>query len=190
MIVSSLPDFGPEASSEDNARAYATAGYNGGGWGGNGITTSPDGRGTPVTILAAGYASAGSIGVTNFLGVDVQPTDILFRATRYGDADLSGTVDLIDFNRLAAHFGQSGPTVFWSSGDFNFDQTVNLLDFNLLAQNFGQSAGPDGVVDPQDWSNLAAAVPEPGTALFAAAALTTLAARRFRRRCAIADRGE
>jgi hypothetical protein len=30
-----------------------------------------------------------------------------------------------------------------------------------LAGNFGLSAGADGVVDPSDWSALAAAVPEP-----------------------------
>jgi autotransporter-associated beta strand protein len=180
MIVSSLPDFGPEASSEQNARAYTTDGYNGGAWGGNGITTSPDARGDQV--LAVGYASAGSIGVTNFLGTDVLATDILFRATRYGDADLSGTVDLLDFNRLAANFGQTGANVFWSSGDFNFDQAVNLLDFNKLAENFGQSAGPDGVVDPQDWSNLAAAVPEPATGCILGLSAIALTARRFRRR--------
>jgi hypothetical protein len=40
---------------------------------------------------------------------------------------------------------------------------VNLDDFNLLAANFNLSAGPDGVVDPEDWAALAAAVPEPAS---------------------------
>ena len=50
--------------------------------------------------------------------------------------------------------------------------TVNLNDFNLMAANFGLSAaGPS--VTPQDWSALAAAVPEPagGLALGVAMAL-------------------
>jgi hypothetical protein len=36
---------------------------------------------------------------------------------------------------------------------------VNLGDFNLLAGNFGLSAAGSEVT-PQDWENLAAAVPE------------------------------
>jgi endonuclease/exonuclease/phosphatase family metal-dependent hydrolase len=79
-----------------------------------------------------------------------------------GDANLDDSVSLLDFNILAANFG-AGAGATWNLGDFNADQMVNLLDFNLLAANFGLSAGADGVVDPQDWSNLAAAVPEPGS---------------------------
>jgi hypothetical protein len=37
---------------------------------------------------------------------------------------------------------------------------INLPDFNLLAGNFGLSASPGGPT-PDDWSTLAAAVPEP-----------------------------
>jgi hypothetical protein len=84
---------------------------------------------------------------------------VLVRFTRYGDANLDGTVTTNpDFNRLAANFGLSGK--LWTDGDFNYDGSVGQTDFNLLAANFGLSAGPDGPT-PQDWATLAAAIPEP-----------------------------
>jgi hypothetical protein len=104
---------------------------------------------------------------------------VLVRYTRYGDADLNGSVNLLDFNRLAANFGTASGAV-WSQGDFNYDGGVNLLDFNRLAGNFGLSAGADGVVDPSDWSALASAVPEPS--LLFLTGVPALAGMRPRRR--------
>ena len=83
-----------------------------------------------------------------FLGKTVGPSETLVRYTRYGDANLDGTVNLADFNALAANFGQSGRV--WVQGDFTYDGVVNLIDFNALAANFGLSAGADGVIDPVD----------------------------------------
>jgi hypothetical protein len=60
--------------------------------------------------------------------------------TLSGDANLDGSVNLIDFNKLAANFGQGGR--LWFEGDFNYDGLVNLSDFNLLAGNFGQTLAP------------------------------------------------
>jgi len=37
--------------------------------------------------------------------------------TRVGDANLDGTVNLQDFNRVASNFGSSSG--LWSCGDFN-----------------------------------------------------------------------
>ena len=55
---------------------------------------------------------------------------------------------------------------------------MNLQDFNRLALNFGLSAGGPSVT-PQDWSDLAAAIPEPALGSVAAAlALATLRRRR------------
>jgi hypothetical protein len=118
---------------------------------------------------------------TGFPGLTVTksytPTTLtLLMSAIGGDANLDAHVDLFDFNILAANFGQSGKN--WFTGDFNDDGTDNLSDFNILAAHFGQSAGPDGIVDAQDWSNLAAAIPEPATASFSLAAFACLAARR------------
>ena len=57
------------------------------------------------------------------------------RESLAGDANHDGRVNLQDFNRLAAHFGQS-PRDF-TQGNFNYDSVVNLQDFNRLAARFG-----------------------------------------------------
>jgi hypothetical protein len=85
-------------------------------------------------------------------------------------------VNLADFNSLAANFGLAEGAV-WSQGDFNYDGMINLGDFNRLAANFGLSAsGPE--VTPQDWANLAAAVPEPASLSLVGLGALSLARRR------------
>lgn len=111
------------------------------------------------------------------LSVTLSVTPILIRLTRYGDADLSGFVNLADFNRLAANFGTGD---VWTEADFNYDGVSNLTDFNLLAGNFGLVATPDGPI-PGDWANLAAVVPEPAIAVGMFAALASLCSPRARR---------
>jgi hypothetical protein len=70
------------------------------------------------------------------------------RATaRPGDANFDGTVNLLDFNALAANFGATTNTS-WLSGDFNFDNRVDLTDFNILAANFGTSGVPASIPEP------------------------------------------
>ena len=135
-------------------RTLITSAYNGGSWDGNGITSSS----ANANNFGIGYAEASALASIPAIFGSVDATAVLFRFTRYGDANLDGTVNLADFNRLAANFGSTGGD--WSQGDFNYDGNVNLADFNRLAANFGLSAtGPN--VTPADWSGLAAAVPEP-----------------------------
>jgi hypothetical protein len=141
-------------------QAQIKAGYNSGAWTGNGITTSNG----DATHFAIGYGEATALASVPAIFGTVDADAVLFRETRYGDATLDGTVNLSDFNKLASNFGQTGK--FWTDGDFNYDGNVNLSDFNLLAGNFGLSAAGSEVT-PQDWANLAAAVPEPGAALLA-----------------------
>jgi hypothetical protein len=155
------------------------SGYANGAWTGNGIVSSDAATAThPRTAL--GYADAAALNLTSFDGEALDGTTVVIAYTAAGDANLDRVVNLADFNRLASNFGQIGRT--WVQGDFNYDEIVNLGDFNLLASNFGLGAGADGVVDPQDWSALAAAVPEPSmiSLPFATAALAQLA-RRVRR---------
>jgi hypothetical protein len=85
-----------------------------------------------------------------------------FQVASFGDANMDGAVNLDDFNVVASNFGQS--SMNWQQGDFTGDGNVNLDDFNLLASNFGVSAGAAGPT-AQDWSELGAAVPEPGLPL-------------------------
>jgi hypothetical protein len=131
-------------------QALLTSGYDAAAWDGNGINTS---LGTSNTF-ALGYAendnSGGGVNfTTTFEGYTVDNTAVLIRYGRYGDANLDGTVNSDDFNRLSTYFGLSGKR--WGHGDFNFDGTVNSDDFNLLAGNFGQSGyGPGGGIDWED----------------------------------------
>src|SRR5262249_29216220 len=94
-------------------------------------------------------------------------TTVLIRYTRYGDANLDGVVNALDFNALASRFGQSGK--LWSDGDWNYDGMVNTLDFNALAVNFNQA-----LPVPALGGSL---VPEPSLLVIPALAL-----RRFRGR--------
>src|SRR5205814_7074794 len=56
--------------------------------------------------------------------------------SQYGDANLDGSVDTIDFNILAANFSDNSAPG-WGAADFNGDGSVDTTDFNLLASNFG-----------------------------------------------------
>ena len=119
--------------------AMLGSGYASGQWDGEGINWSSGN----ADVLAVGYAEAADVFATfpaSFVGQPVDDTSVVIRATRYGDADLDGTVNLADFNRLAANFGQADRP--WSQGNFNYDAAVNLGDFNLLAANFGASVPP------------------------------------------------
>jgi hypothetical protein len=163
------------ASPLTEVRQRVQAGYNGGSWNGVGIISS---NAAAQPGYAVGYGDAADLGLVGgtFGGEDVPGPAILYRLTRYGDANLDGTVNLQDFNRLAANFGAANS--FWHRGDFNYDGTVNLQDFNLLAANFGlQAAGP--TVTPEDWARLGAAIPEPASvALLGIGAVALLARRR------------
>jgi hypothetical protein len=119
-------------------QADVIQGYNGGNWLGNGVTSSA--AAAVSSSRGVGYGEAtdlfGAFPAT-FAGQQVDATALLVRYTRYGDANLDRTVNLNDFNRLAAGFGSG---VRWSQGNYNYDAVVNLTDFNLLAANFGQAA--------------------------------------------------
>lgn len=163
----------------DTLRSYLTSGYAGGGWTGDGVTSTAS-RDTAGTAhpTAIGYAEASAIFGTfpaTFHGQSVDSTSLLLAHTLSGDANLDGYVNLQDFNALAESFGQTDRT--WTTGDFTYDRVVDLDDFNALAANFGLQAGPDGPT-PEEWSNLAAAVPEPGSMMLVGLGAAALVRRR------------
>jgi hypothetical protein len=118
--------------------------HDGGTWTGPGITSSTAAA-NPNLNTAVGYAEATDLFTAfpaNVNGVAVDSTALLLKYTFYGDANLNGNVNLGDFNRLAANFGQSPRR--WSHGNFDFNANVNLADFNKLAAHFGSSGlAPD-----------------------------------------------
>src|SRR6185295_18526030 len=134
--------------------ALITSAYAGGTWTGPGITSS-----ATDAAHAVGFAEASSLASIPAVFGTVDSDTILIRRTRYGDATLDGIVNVNDFSKLASNFGLTGK--FWGDGDFNFDNVVNVNDFSLLATNFGLVSSNPVNPTPQDWANLAAAVPEP-----------------------------
>ncbi len=154
--------------------AAYNVGVGSGHWQGKGITSSM----ATDSTYGIGYAKSSALGgnIPAIFG-PVDADAVLIRLTRYGDADLNGIVNLIDFNRLSSNFNQLNR--LWSDGDFNYDGRVNLLDFNLLSANFNMIAITSDPT-PQDWANLAAAVPEPVSAI--AMSVPTLALMSSRRR--------
>ena len=85
-----------------------------------------------------------------------------------GDSNFDGTVNIADFNDVAANFGSAAGK--WSLGDFNFDGVVNSLDLNAIATNFGVTA-PAAVA-------LGALVPEPASIAILLVATSGLMFRR------------
>ncbi len=163
------------ASPIASIRSQIVSAYNGGSWNGSGIGSSFSAANPSYGI---GYAEASELGSIPSIFGTVDSDTVLIRTTRYGDADLSGFINLADFNHLAANFGTGD---VWSEGDFNYDGVTNLSDFNLLAANFGLAASADGPT-PQDWATLAAVVPEPAIIMGCGLMLALL---RLRRRSSI-----
>lgn len=145
-----------------------STGRNGGLWNGTGITSSTAAS-DATHKTAIGSADASALGVGSFLGQSVDTTTVLLRYTLNGDANLDGTVNALDFNRLATNFGASNRG--WSDGNFDYAGTVNTTDFNLLAGNFGSTM-------PASGNPLGTLIPEPASILLL---ISTLLLTRYRR---------
>ncbi|WP_432798036.1 PEP-CTERM sorting domain-containing protein [Poriferisphaera sp. WC338] len=85
--------------------------------------------------------------------------------TEYGDANLDGVIDLLDFDKLSAAFNTDSG---WEDGDFNGDGTVDLLDFDVLSSNFGFGSGGATVEEIALLEAFAATVPEPASLMLLA----------------------
>ncbi|HEX4054084.1 MAG TPA: autotransporter-associated beta strand repeat-containing protein [Tepidisphaeraceae bacterium] len=175
----------PSGSIDSTIRAYLSAGYNNGNWNGTSATGGAINTSSPTgTKYGIGYADGADGGISGITSGQLE-----VKYTLYGDANLDGSVNSIDFGDMAANFGKSGKV--WDQGDFNYDGTVNSIDFGLLAGNFGKSVGSNAdVITTSDWAaldafaaanGLMADVPEPATTSLVAVGLIGVLARRRRR---------
>ncbi|HEX4054406.1 MAG TPA: autotransporter-associated beta strand repeat-containing protein [Tepidisphaeraceae bacterium] len=178
----------PSGSIDAAIQGYLSNGYNNGNWngasgaatGGGIVTSAPTG-----TKFGIGYADGADGGISGITSGQLE-----VKYTLYGDANLDGSVNSIDFGDMAANFGKSGKV--WDQGDFNYDGTVNSIDFGLLAGNFGKSVGSNAdVVSAADWTaldafaaanGLMADVPEPTCAALALITTVGILQRRSRSR--------
>jgi hypothetical protein len=151
--------------------AQIKAGYNNGSWTGNGITSSTAAANAGLLHKTAiGYAEASQVGnPASLLGQTVDSTSLLLRYVYYGDANVDGSVNTVDFNILASNFGGAGRQ--WYQADFNFDSTITTIDFNLLASNFALTLPSD---------DLGGVIPEPASLLWIGATAFALRRRRSR----------
>ncbi len=125
--------------------------------------------GTTTAILTHGTFNGSSITLAHDFGLPGLDLDlvtaegissVVASAFIDGDANLDGTVSILDFALLRANFGSNGN---WRTGDFNGDGTVSILDFAILRANFGNGLSGDVVAaaDLQLMDAWAATVPEP-----------------------------
>jgi hypothetical protein len=160
---------------------YLASGYNGGAWNGPGIDSS---TAAVNSNYGVGYADSANPG--NPAGLSSSQIEVKY--TLYGDSNLDGVVNSVDFGTLAANFGKSGK--IWDQGDFDYNGTVNSSDFGSLAANFGKSVGGNAaVVSAADWDalyafaaseGLTSMVPEPISASAMLIAGAGILARRRR----------
>ncbi len=78
-------------------------------------------------------------GVTDVAGNPISGNPVFPFFFLAADGNRNKTVEITDFNILAANFGKTGQT--WSQGNYDYsaDGTVTITDFNILAANFGKS---------------------------------------------------
>jgi predicted outer membrane repeat protein len=123
-------------------QAQITAGFNGGDWLGAGIASSAAAA-DPNARTAIGYADNAEFGLEEFAGVGgLTGDEILLKYTYYGDADLSGVVDLDDFGLFLTGYQNPSLPRTWIYGDFDYTAATDLDDFGLFLYGYQNQGGP------------------------------------------------
>ncbi len=112
-----------------------STGYNNGNWNGTGGITSSAAANDTTHLTALGSITAGST-FTTFDGQPVSPSTVLIKYTYYGDANLDGQVNSVDYSLIDNSFLQPPANPAWSNGDFNYDGTINGSDYTLIDNAF------------------------------------------------------
>ena len=187
--------YGSNADPLASIAALIVSGYNNGSWTGTGITSSAAATNNANSAnlqYGLGYADSADAGNP----ASLPSGTIEIKYTLLGDANLSGTVDGVDFGILAANFNKG--VTGWDQGDFNYDNVVDGTDFGDLAANFNKGAsgadlGEPAIDDPAIvafaeanglMSELQASVPEPASIGVIALGACGLMARRRRKTAA------
>jgi hypothetical protein len=153
------PNPGPDV----RARIIAGRGAPGliGTWDGKGITSSTSAAAPDSTSVGYAVNADMPLGpVTEFRGVSVDPTSILIRHTRIGDANLDGVVNDDDVTIVGAVYAPGVPNASWANGDFDYNGFVDDDDVTLLGALYNPGLPP---IPAPDAGSGVAAVPEPST---------------------------
>jgi hypothetical protein len=167
-IVLDYADGDPSPAADVRSRIIAGRGAPGliGAWDGKGITSSTSAAAPDSTSV--GYAVNGDMplgAVTEFRGVPVDPTSVLIRHTRIGDANLDGVVNDDDVTIVGAVYAPGVPNANWANGDFDYNGFVDDDDVTLLGALYNPGLPP--IPAPEAGGGVAA-VPEPATWLMLA----------------------
>jgi autotransporter-associated beta strand protein len=111
-------------------RGYNLAHWNGAG----GISSSAAAVSTNTGLGVELNSANGSQLFATFDGQTATATDVLVKYTYYGDADLSGTVNSIDYGLIDNGLNMS--LAGWRNGDFNYDGRINGDDYTLIDNAF------------------------------------------------------
>ena len=149
-----------------NLQTWLSDGSDGGDWDGVGIRSAVAASDTlKYTGInwCTGQEYLDLIGDT-FHGVTVNPGDILASYGYYGDCDMNGKVDQLDFNIinsvLAIHPGGTNLAQLNSAygthytalgtifGDFDYDGYVTSADKNMMNYVFSKGGKPYGILNP------------------------------------------
>ena len=126
-------------------------------------------------VILNDYAQAGLPPgpiITDFVGKAVNQNDILLKYTYFGDADLSGVVDGLDYFLVDNGFGAGIVNGGWLNGDFDYSGSIDGLDYFLIDNAFGSQGAPlNGALISDN-----IAVPEPSVAGVMAVAVGMLTA--------------
>jgi hypothetical protein len=120
-------EYGRDRNSPDaTVRDLLAAGYNGGPWNGDGISSTAAAAAAPGTY-ALGWAD------------DDESSTILVKYTYGGDANLDGQVDITDLGILGTNWQGTG--MVWEQADFTYDRIVDITDLGILATNWLAGVG-------------------------------------------------
>jgi len=93
---------------------------------------------TMPSVTALGFGEASTLGFTTFDGLTLGGNAVVVKYTLVGDANLDGTVNLADYNKMLSNFNAtSGAT--WTGGSFDYSGSVGLADYNDVIHNFNQT---------------------------------------------------
>jgi subtilase family serine protease len=117
-------------------------GFANGLWNGEGIASTAANIDTTYrTAIGTMLNSAGAFNSTTpFDGYSPSTTDVLFKYTYYGDANLDGSVNGSDYTLVdnGFHNGFTG----WQNGDFNYDNTIDGSDYSLIDNLYNTQGTP------------------------------------------------
>ena len=156
---------------------YLQAGYNGGAWNGAGIVSST--AAASGGRYGVGFAEENELQVP---GLSAGQAEIAYAL--YGDCNLDGVVNGIDFGIIAANFNKGFANDGWEDGDFDYNGVINGSDFALFAANFNKGASGTDIAALNAFAaqnNIILSVPEPAIASLLIAATATVGSRRRRR---------